>query len=459
MKDAVDLVQNQSENQKVALVLGGGGARGSYHIGVWKALRELEIELDIITGTSVGALNGAVILQGDYELAERMWRELEVNNVVEFELTSKPSNFSEYSEILSKFILTAIKNRGMSSKPLLALIREYILKESSIRESRIEFGLTVTEMINRERQIFYLEDIPEGQLELYLLASASLYPAMSSTTIEDKEYIDGGYSENVPVDVALKRNPTHVIIADINTNGKVREYSIPSDVESYHITSKWPLGDMLLFDGNRAEVNIQLGYLDAMKKFGRYKGSWYTFDKISFQEHYDLFYKELALFLKSSQQHIKDYLLDENNQRFLLEQLNISWYGRVQKEKFVYVFHELTGKMFHLQPTKVYTFDEFEKEIREKYEQMTQVTSFDDVMSVIQDSGTNDIIKTAKEWQEEFRESIPMLSNLKVCFYFLSILENNHKNQLNDWKVQLMIRVRPYPFLIALFLFFLNDRN
>lgn len=459
MKETAISIQHHSENHRVALVLGGGGARGSYHIGVWKALRELEVELDIVTGTSVGALNGAVILQGDYELAEQMWRELEVNNVIEFELTSKPSSFNEYSEILSKFVLTAIKNRGMSSKPLLTLIREYILKESSIRANGIEFGLTVTEMTSRERQIFYLEEIPEGQLDLYLLASASLYPAMSATIIEDKEYIDGGYSENVPVDVALRRNPTHVIIADINPPGKVREYSIPDGVEAYHITSKWPLGDMLLFDGNRAEVNIQLGYLDTMKKIGRYKGSWYTFNKVSFEEHYDQFYKELALFLENSSQQVRKYVLDENNQRFLLNQLNINWSGRVQKEEFTYAFHELTGKMLHLQPTKVYTFVEFEREIMDKYQQMTQETTFDDIIAVIQNSGTGDIIKTAKEWQEEFRESIPVLSNLKVCFYFLSILENNHKNELDDWKVQLLIRFRPYPFLIALFLFFLNQKQ
>ena len=43
-----------------ALVLSGGGAKGSYQLGVWKALRELNIKFDIITGTSVGALNGAL---------------------------------------------------------------------------------------------------------------------------------------------------------------------------------------------------------------------------------------------------------------------------------------------------------------------------------------------------------------------------------------------------------------
>ena len=48
---------------KRALVLSGGGGRGSYQIGVWKALRDLGIKFDIITGTSVGALNGALMVQ------------------------------------------------------------------------------------------------------------------------------------------------------------------------------------------------------------------------------------------------------------------------------------------------------------------------------------------------------------------------------------------------------------
>jgi len=80
----------KTESSRVALVLGGGGARGSYQVGVWKAIRELGIQPDIITGTSVGALNGAAILQGDYELVEQMWKELEIKNVVEFELPEKP---------------------------------------------------------------------------------------------------------------------------------------------------------------------------------------------------------------------------------------------------------------------------------------------------------------------------------------------------------------------------------
>lgn len=61
---------------KTAVVLAGGGSRGAYQIGVWKALREMGIEYQLVTGTSVGALNGALMVQGDYEKALSVWENL-----------------------------------------------------------------------------------------------------------------------------------------------------------------------------------------------------------------------------------------------------------------------------------------------------------------------------------------------------------------------------------------------
>ena len=55
--------------EKNALVLSGGGSRGGYEIGVWQALRELGVPIHIITRTSVGALNGAMVVQDDFDRA------------------------------------------------------------------------------------------------------------------------------------------------------------------------------------------------------------------------------------------------------------------------------------------------------------------------------------------------------------------------------------------------------
>ena len=56
------------------LVLGGGGSRGAYEIGVWRAARELKIDFDVVTGTSIGALNGALVVQGDYDFAVDVYK-------------------------------------------------------------------------------------------------------------------------------------------------------------------------------------------------------------------------------------------------------------------------------------------------------------------------------------------------------------------------------------------------
>ncbi|MEG1016631.1 MAG: patatin-like phospholipase family protein, partial [Oscillospiraceae bacterium] len=58
---------------KKALVLGGGGSKGAYECGAMRALRELGETFDIVTGTSIGALNGALYVQGDLESLEEMW--------------------------------------------------------------------------------------------------------------------------------------------------------------------------------------------------------------------------------------------------------------------------------------------------------------------------------------------------------------------------------------------------
>ncbi len=65
------------------LVLQGGGTKGSYHIGVWKALRQLGIEIGAVTGTSIGALNGAFIAQNMFDEALGVWENIKVNDVID----------------------------------------------------------------------------------------------------------------------------------------------------------------------------------------------------------------------------------------------------------------------------------------------------------------------------------------------------------------------------------------
>ena len=64
------------------LVLAGGGVRGAYQIGVWKALKELKIKVSAVSGVSIGAVNGALFVQGSKTKAERLWNKIAIGDIV-----------------------------------------------------------------------------------------------------------------------------------------------------------------------------------------------------------------------------------------------------------------------------------------------------------------------------------------------------------------------------------------
>ena len=113
-----------------ALVLSGGGAKGSYQIGVWKALRKLNMKFDIITGTSSGALNGALMTQNSYGQAKKIWKK--INNGVLFGDNVIESNkdidiYKMYAkEFLKKGGLDVEELEKISNKVLLHFKKNYI---------------------------------------------------------------------------------------------------------------------------------------------------------------------------------------------------------------------------------------------------------------------------------------------------------------------------------------------
>ncbi|WP_107925793.1 patatin-like phospholipase family protein [Brachyspira hampsonii] len=82
---------NKNNNKKIALVLDGGGAKGAYHIGVFKALKELDIikYITAISGASVGALNACLfpIYNLNSQIVENIW----INEVEDKILTLNPN--------------------------------------------------------------------------------------------------------------------------------------------------------------------------------------------------------------------------------------------------------------------------------------------------------------------------------------------------------------------------------
>jgi Predicted esterase of the alpha-beta hydrolase superfamily len=251
------------EARKTALVLGGGGSRGAYEIGVWQALKELGISVDIVTGSSVGAINGALVAQGAFELAESLWREIDTPMVFDVELKD------------------IFANAGLGNNKLKELLTRYI-DETAIRNSAVEYGLVTAELPSMAPRFLMKSQIPEGKLVDYLLASSTLFPAMKGYEIDNLKFVDGGYTDNLPVGLALDHGATHIIAVNLETVGVIRKKRLNDADFIRIIQSPWDLGNFLVFDRVNSRKIIRLGYLDTLKAFQLYDGTHYCFAKGEF---------------------------------------------------------------------------------------------------------------------------------------------------------------------------------
>jgi len=254
------------------LVLGGGGAKGAYEIGVWKALRELEVPLIAVAGTSVGALNGAMIVQDDYDKAFELWTSISVETIININKEISDLDFHKKKEEIIRLIKSAINSGGLDVTPLKKLIAMHV-NEDKIRKSPMDFGIVTFSLTDRKPMAIFKEEIPKGELVDYLLASAS-FPAFKPMEIGGKKFIDGAIYDNLPVSLMLQRKIYNVISVDVSGVGLVRRVK-SKDLNLIQIKNSENLGPMLVFDIERAKRNIEIGYYDTMRVFGRYKGKYY----------------------------------------------------------------------------------------------------------------------------------------------------------------------------------------
>lgn len=270
------------KEEKRAVVFGGGGARGSYEIGVWKALDEIGFHPQVVVGTSVGSLNACLMAQGSLEKAVDAWEVIDSHGIFSVDLPENLSTPAGTKSALGSLALDAVKGGGVGYEPLSELLDDYV-HEEDVRASSIEFGLLTTRMRFLQATPKFIEDIPEGRLKEYLLASCACFPAMKAYTIDDTQYIDGGYSDNVPIGMALDKGATEIVAVDLKSPGLLPHHSIPQGVNVIRVNRLWDLGQLFLFDRARARRNNRLGYLETKKAFGLLDGHRYSFEKDTFK--------------------------------------------------------------------------------------------------------------------------------------------------------------------------------
>lgn len=258
--------------KEYGVVFAGGGARGSYQIGVWKALNELGLNITAVAGTSIGAINGAMMVQNDFETAYRLWQNIEIGDVINLEGLGIAKNKKIGLKDLAANLKDIMHGRGLDISPLKKMLNEYI-NEKAIRGSNIEFGLVTFSLSDLKPLFLYKEDIPDGKIVDYLIASASL-PLFQSHEMDNKRYIDGAAYDNMPVTLIKEKGIRDIITVDISGIGVVRKWTFKG-VNIIQIKNSEDLGGILEFDGERIKRNIEIGYLDALKVFGKYLGARY----------------------------------------------------------------------------------------------------------------------------------------------------------------------------------------
>lgn len=274
---------------KVGLVLSGGGSRGAYQIGVWQALRELGVKIDLVAGTSVGAINGAIICQGGFDIAASIWKEVETSMVFDLKESNRTLKKSDFNigiggiplDQLNQYAKEIITNGGADVSGLKGLLSNH-LDEKLIRESPVDFGLVTVEYPSMKPYYMQKKDIPQGQLVDYILASASCFPAIKTYDIGNRRFIDGAYSDNLPINFALEMGAESIIAVDLESIGVIHKSKLNNADKLITISSPWDLGNFLTFNKINSSRIMRLGYLDAFKSFELYDGKYYTFARGDF---------------------------------------------------------------------------------------------------------------------------------------------------------------------------------
>ncbi|MFP4020623.1 MAG: patatin-like phospholipase family protein [Halanaerobium sp.] len=356
------------------LVLEGGGAKGAYHIGALKALAELNIEIDAVAGTSIGAMNGAMFVQNKLDTAYDYWYNISTSKVLDIEdkYLSEILNLSINQNNLSYFIKKAreVFLQGGLDNSFLKEILENNIDEENFRKTDIDFAIVTLSLSDLKPLELFIEDIPQGKLVDYIMASSYL-PAFKMQRIDGKILIDGGFYENLPINTLLDKGYKKIIAIRTYGLGDI-EKQLDDDKEIIFINPSQELGRMLNFDQENARKNIKMGYYDTMRYFKNLSGSKYYLN-INEEESFFINYllkldkKIIKRLLKQLSLEEEPYLRSffENLIPKLVNLLEID-YQSTYTEIVVGLLEKLAAYL-KIDRYKIYSFDELLKIVRENY--------------------------------------------------------------------------------------------
>ncbi len=390
---------------KRAIVLSGGGAKGAYQLGFWKAIRELGISYDIVTGTSIGALNGVLMVQKDYYKAYRIWNSANYSMVLDDKVDLKYDSIEGRRKLIMKYAKGAIKG-GLSVSSLEKTIKG-IFNADKFFNSNIDYGLVTVKFPSLKPIMMTKDMLNSKNAPDYFLASASCFPAFKMKDINDEKYIDGGFYDNLPINLAIKMKAEEIIAVDLKAVGNVKKVN-NKDVKIITISPKNEIGNFLVMEKKYARRAIKFGYNDTLKVFNVLEGDKYTFKRGSLKRN---FKRNSTRFYDNLNYYVKDFNIKYKN--------NLNEFNKILEQ---------TAKAFNIAEEDIYRVSFLNILIKNAYKKHNNL-SFKNIKSMIKKGA----VKRS------------LVSKELICYIYNEII----KNKKNVKKLSILF---PNSFLCAIYL-------
>lgn len=271
------------DTPKKAIVFAGGGSKGAYQLGAWKALNELGESFDIATGTSIGSINAAFYVQKDFEPAAQMWSEITAGDIMANGINFDVSFESIVSQRdnLIPFLKNYLNTKSVDNTPFINMIHKYFSAEKFF-SSEIDYALVTVNYKGMSPSDLTPVTVEKADMKKmgeeawqWISASSACFPVFPPAVIDGEQYIDGGYYDNIPVAAAINLGAREIVVVDLNFENNHEGYIRHPSVT--YIRPSKDLGNFLNFERNVLDRSIRLGYCDTMKVYGKYLGTKYTF--------------------------------------------------------------------------------------------------------------------------------------------------------------------------------------
>ena len=244
------------DSDRYALCLGGGGGKGAYQLGVYRALSEYGLmeKVDAISGTSIGAINAVLFACNDPDRCDDAWRQIHFETVFD----------------VDPALLFNDKLGFLSRKEMLKLMGSY-LDYDKLSSGIPKIYATIAECVQdgpKNAEYIDLSGKDKEEINTVVMASSTLPLLYESVTYNGKEYCDGGLADNLPVKPLFDAGYRHIIVCGLNPDSK-KDLSAYPDADILEIYPSVNLGDLidgtLDFSANSMKFRNMLGYRDAIR--------------------------------------------------------------------------------------------------------------------------------------------------------------------------------------------------